>query len=200
MPLNSLLIHQICKLGFIFGTRPCEIDDLAVSSRQSPARRRQGGLKMGKSPLQGGALSLPFQCLYILPFQLLLPLGFLLRKLSAAGDFLRRVDVIEMIFFLLVVVCFFTFSGSLYSSLFFLSITISPPPSLDRSLSVLLFAPLSHPLFSSILPFVNPFPLSPSNFFSYLSCGSFFFSVSVFFLFFSQILYQFSPLLVFVCH
>ena len=32
--LNSLLIPQIGKFGIIFDTRPCEIDDLAVSSRQ----------------------------------------------------------------------------------------------------------------------------------------------------------------------
>ena len=31
--LNSLLIPQIGKFGIIFDTRPCEIDDLAVSSR-----------------------------------------------------------------------------------------------------------------------------------------------------------------------
>ena len=34
IPLNSLLIPQIGKFGIIFDTRPCEIDDLAVSSRQ----------------------------------------------------------------------------------------------------------------------------------------------------------------------
>ena len=34
MPLNSLLIRQFGKFGLIFDTRPCEIDDLAVSSRQ----------------------------------------------------------------------------------------------------------------------------------------------------------------------
>ena len=33
IPFNSLLITQIGKLGLIFDTRPCEIDDLAVSSR-----------------------------------------------------------------------------------------------------------------------------------------------------------------------
>ena len=34
IPLNSLLIPQIGKFGIISDTRPCEIDDLAVSSRQ----------------------------------------------------------------------------------------------------------------------------------------------------------------------
>ena len=34
IPFNSLLIPQIGKLGLIFDTRPCEIDDLTVSSRQ----------------------------------------------------------------------------------------------------------------------------------------------------------------------
>ena len=34
IPLNLLLIPKISKLGFIFDTRSCEIDDLAVSSRQ----------------------------------------------------------------------------------------------------------------------------------------------------------------------
>ena len=38
IPFNSLLIPQFGKLGFIFDTRPCEIDDLAVSSRQSAAK------------------------------------------------------------------------------------------------------------------------------------------------------------------
>ena len=33
IPFNSLLIPQIGKFGLIFDTRPCEIDDLAVSSR-----------------------------------------------------------------------------------------------------------------------------------------------------------------------
>ena len=33
MPFNSWLIPQIGKLGLIFDTRPCEIDDLAVLSR-----------------------------------------------------------------------------------------------------------------------------------------------------------------------
>ena len=32
---NSLFIPQIGKFGLIFDTRPCEIDDLAVSSRQN---------------------------------------------------------------------------------------------------------------------------------------------------------------------
>ena len=40
IPLNSLLIPQIGKFGIIFDTRPCEIDDLAVSSRQSHHLRR----------------------------------------------------------------------------------------------------------------------------------------------------------------
>ena len=34
IPFNSLLIPQIGKFGLIFDTRPCEIDDLAVSSCQ----------------------------------------------------------------------------------------------------------------------------------------------------------------------
>ena len=38
MPFNSLLIPQIGKLGFIFDMRPCEIDDLAVSSRQEHSK------------------------------------------------------------------------------------------------------------------------------------------------------------------
>ena len=33
IPFNSLLIPQIGKFGLIFDTTPCEIDDLAVSSR-----------------------------------------------------------------------------------------------------------------------------------------------------------------------
>ena len=33
IPLNSLLIPQTGKFGIIFDTRPCEIDDLVVSSR-----------------------------------------------------------------------------------------------------------------------------------------------------------------------
>ena len=37
IPFNSLLIPQICKFRIIFDTRPCEIDDLAVSSRHGPA-------------------------------------------------------------------------------------------------------------------------------------------------------------------
>ena len=37
IPLNSLLIPQIGKFGIIFDTRPCEIDDLAVTSRQCPS-------------------------------------------------------------------------------------------------------------------------------------------------------------------
>ena len=39
IPFNSLLIPQIGKFGFIFDTRPCEIDDLAVLSRQYVTRR-----------------------------------------------------------------------------------------------------------------------------------------------------------------
>ena len=38
MPLNSNNFHQICKFGIIFDTRPCEIDDLAVSSHQRGMR------------------------------------------------------------------------------------------------------------------------------------------------------------------
>ena len=38
IPLNSLLIPQIGKFDIIFDTRPCEIDDLAVSSRQIASR------------------------------------------------------------------------------------------------------------------------------------------------------------------
>ena len=38
IPLNSLLIPQIGKFGIIFDTRPCEIDDLAVSSRYDAAK------------------------------------------------------------------------------------------------------------------------------------------------------------------
>ena len=34
IPLNSLLNPQIGKFGIIFDTRPCEINDLAVSSRE----------------------------------------------------------------------------------------------------------------------------------------------------------------------
>ena len=34
IPLNSRYFHQISKFGLCFDTRPCEIDDLAVSSRQ----------------------------------------------------------------------------------------------------------------------------------------------------------------------
>ena len=33
IPLNSKYFHKIGKFGFIFDTRPCEINDLAVSSR-----------------------------------------------------------------------------------------------------------------------------------------------------------------------
>ena len=33
IPLNSNHFHQSDKFGIIFDTRPCEIDDLAVSSR-----------------------------------------------------------------------------------------------------------------------------------------------------------------------
>ena len=35
IPFNSLLIPQIGKFGIIFDTRPCEIDDLTVSSRHN---------------------------------------------------------------------------------------------------------------------------------------------------------------------
>ena len=42
IPLNSLLIPQIGKFGIIFDTRPCEIDDLAVSSRQQEIGETMG--------------------------------------------------------------------------------------------------------------------------------------------------------------
>ena len=35
IPLNSNHFHQIGKFGIIFDTRPCEIDDLTVSSRHA---------------------------------------------------------------------------------------------------------------------------------------------------------------------
>ena len=44
MPLNLLLIPKIGKFGIIVDTRPCEIDDLAVSSRQS-SRYTSGGVE-----------------------------------------------------------------------------------------------------------------------------------------------------------
>ena len=34
IPFNLIHFHQIGKFGIIFDTRPCEIDDLEVSSRQ----------------------------------------------------------------------------------------------------------------------------------------------------------------------
>ena len=34
IPLNSNYFYQIGKFGIIFETRLCEIDDLAISSRQ----------------------------------------------------------------------------------------------------------------------------------------------------------------------
>ena len=34
MPLNLSQFHEIGNIGIIFDTRPCEIEDLAVSSRQ----------------------------------------------------------------------------------------------------------------------------------------------------------------------
>ena len=37
IPLNSQIIPQIGKFGLIFDTRPCEIDDIAVSSRPPPS-------------------------------------------------------------------------------------------------------------------------------------------------------------------
>ena len=64
------------------------------------------------------------------------------------------------------------------STCLFFFITISPSPSLGRSLSVLFFASLGDLSFSSILPFVNPFSLSPSNFFSYFSSVIFLFYIS----------------------
>ena len=49
IPFNSLSIPQISKFGIIFDTRPCEIDDLTVSSRQprvratsTPCKRSRG--------------------------------------------------------------------------------------------------------------------------------------------------------------
>ena len=38
IPLNSNYVHQIGKFGIIFDTRPCEIEDLAVSFRQEASR------------------------------------------------------------------------------------------------------------------------------------------------------------------
>ena len=46
--LNSLLIPQIGKFGIIFDTRPCEIDDLAVSSHhRGEMRSSLGVVKLG---------------------------------------------------------------------------------------------------------------------------------------------------------
>ena len=39
IPLNSRCFHQIGKFGITFDTRPCEIDDLTVSSRQEAPLR-----------------------------------------------------------------------------------------------------------------------------------------------------------------
>ena len=38
IPFNSIHFHQIGKFGIIFDTRPCEINDLAVSSHQATHR------------------------------------------------------------------------------------------------------------------------------------------------------------------
>ena len=37
IPLNLNYFDQIGKFGIIFDTRPCEIDDLTVTSRQAPS-------------------------------------------------------------------------------------------------------------------------------------------------------------------
>ena len=39
IPFNSIHFHQIGKFGIIFDTRLCEIDDLAVTSRQISSKR-----------------------------------------------------------------------------------------------------------------------------------------------------------------
>ena len=56
--LNSLLIPQIGKFGIIFDTRPCEIDDLAVSSRQVPFRDSYRSIHWTLSPKSTYYLSL----------------------------------------------------------------------------------------------------------------------------------------------
>ena len=52
IPFNSLLIPQIGKFGLIFDTRPCEIDDLAISSHQMPQRLRLTGRPKADYPSQ----------------------------------------------------------------------------------------------------------------------------------------------------